>query len=159
MYWFDNCITGPTASSLSEPHPYGCSWNGPVWPYAVSLMLEALGNASYSESSLSPTFSRLFTEYTDLHFDYGDRSTPCICEHYRPTDAISFSPYTEYFHSEWINLFFSYFLGIRVCEEEISFKPLTDKEFVLDGIIIKGKAYCFSQKKCDGEIKQSITEL
>ena len=159
MYWFDNCITGPTAASLSEPHSYGCSWNGPIWPYSISLVLEALGNASYSDPSLSLIFNRLFIEYTDLHFDCGDRSTPCICEHYRPTDAISFSPFTEYFHSEWINLFISYYLGIRVSNGEISFAPLTDKDFVLDDVIINGKAYRFSQEKRNGEINRNVTEL
>lgn len=150
MYWFDNCIAGPTASSISEPHAYGCSWNGPIWPFAVSLILEALGNASYSNKELYPIFERIFMEYTDLHFDFGDRSTPCICEHYRPTDGLSFSPYTEYFHSEWINLFFSYYLGIQITESGISFAPITEEEFCVDGVVINGKNYCFSQSKKDG---------
>lgn len=159
MYWFDNCIAGPTASSVAEPHEYSCSWNGPVWPFAVSLVLEALGSAAYSNKSLNDTFIRLFTEYTDLHFDFGDRSTPCICEHYRPTDAISFSPYTEYFHSEWLNLFFSYYLGIRVTKQGVSFDPMTDKEFSVDGIVIKGKTYRISQKKINGKLCSEMSEL
>ena len=151
MYWFDNCIAGPTASSLSEPHLYGCSWNGPVWPFAVSLILDALGNASYSNETLSHTFQRIFMEYTDLHFDFGDRSTPCICEHYRPTDGISFSPYTEYFHSEWVNLFFSYYLGIRITEDGISFHPITDEEFCVDGVTVNGTSYRFVQENKNGK--------
>lgn len=145
MYWFDNCITGPTEASLAKPHSYGCSWNGPVWPFAVSLILDALGKATYTNGELISTFVRLFLEYTELHFDGGDRSTPCISEHYRPTDCASFSPYTEYFHSEWLNLFFSYYLGIRVDENGVVFNPITREKFSLDGVIIKGKSYRFSQ--------------
>lgn len=158
MYWFDNCITGPTASTLAEPHPYGCCWNGPVWPFANSLVLDALGNATYYDRTLKDTFNRLFLEYTELHFNYGDRSTPCIVEHYRPTDGAAFSPQAEYFHSEWINLFLSYYIGIRVTEDDILFEPLTDEEFVINNICIKGKCYNFSQSLVDGEVFKIITE-
>ena len=150
MYWFDNCITGPVVASLSDPHPYDCSWNGPVWPFALSLVLDALGDASYTNDALCATFERLFLEYTELHFDCGDRSTPCICEHYCPTDGMSFSPYTEYFHSEWLNLFFSYYLGIRVTEEGISLRPITADTFSVEGIVIRGKTYRVSQEWRDG---------
>jgi len=90
-------------------------------------------------------------EYTDLHFDFGDRSTPCICEHYRPSDAMSFSPYTEYFHSEWLNLFFSYYLGIRVTENGISLEPITEEDFFIEGVTINGKCYSFSQENKNGK--------
>lgn len=159
MYWFDNCIAGPTASSLAEPHLYDCSWNGPVWPFAVSLVLDALGDASYSNESLTPTFKRLFEEYTELHFDFGDRSTPCICEHYRPTDGLSFSPYTEYFHSEWLNLFYSYYLGIRITDDGISCKPITDEEFVVDGIVVGGKTYRVSQENQNGTLSCQVQRI
>ena len=159
MYWFDNCIAGPVASSPEEPHPYGCSWNGPVWPFAVSLVLDALGNASYTDESLRDSFKRLFTEYTELHFDFGDHSTPCICEHYRPTDGISFSPFTEYFHSEWINLFLSYYLGIRISESGISFEPITSEEFSLEGVMIRGKAYRFTQEIKNGRLCREIQAI
>ena len=158
MYWFDNCIAGPTASDLSQPHAYECCWNGPIWPFAMSLVLNALGEAAYVNETLVDVFLGLFAEYTELHFDLGDRSTPCICEHYRPTDAASFSPYTEYFHSEWLNLFFSYYLGIRVTEQGISFRPMTRESFTVDGVVIRGKTYRFSQECRDGELRTEAIE-
>lgn len=156
MYWFDNCITGPTAASLEEPHNYGCCWNGPVWPFAISLVLESLGNAAYKNDSLKDTFRRLFVEYTDLHFNLGDRSAPCIVEHYRPTDGVPFSPQTEYFHSEWVNLFLSYYLGIHVSKDDVTFDPVTSEEFTIDGVIINGESYTFSQTLENGKLSKSM---
>lgn len=151
MYWFDNCITGPTASSKSDPHYYVCCWNGPVWPFALSTVLDALGTALKQDGELTDLFVRLFTEFTELHFDGGDRSVPVICEHYRPTDALCFSPYTEYFHSQWINIFISHWAGIGVDESgEITFAPATTDDFELDCVVIRGEKYRFSQTKKDG---------
>lgn len=158
MYWFDNCITGPTEASLSAPHLYGCCWNGPIWPFANSLILEALGSAAYENESLNTLFCRLFTAYTELHFDLGDRSTPCIVEHYRPTDGVAFSPQAEYFHSEWINLFLAYYLGIRITEDGICVKPMTKEAFVLEDVCIQGKSYTISQNCVDGQMQQRIVE-
>jgi len=159
MYWFDNCIAGPTASSKAEPHPYGCSWNGPVWPFAVSLVLDALGNSACGDTELRILWSRLFGEYSELHFHQGDRSTPCICEHYRPTDGVCFSPYTEYFHSEWLNLFLSYWAGIRSDGERVEFSPFTEDAFSLEGIRLNGKLYRFTQKRENGLLKREYAEI
>lgn len=159
MYWFDNCIAGPTASSKAEPHPYGCSWNGPVWPFAVSLVLDALGNSACDDIALRPLWSRLFGEYSELHFHQGDRSTPCICEHYRPTDGVCFSPYTEYFHSEWLNLFLSYWAGIRGDGDCVEFSPFTEEAFSLEGIRLNGKFYRFTQKRENGLLTREYAEI
>ena len=159
MYWFDNCIAGPTESSPAEPHQYGCSWNGPIWPFAVSLVLEALGYATYQNRNLIPVFNRIFADYTELHFDFGDRTVPCIREHNRPSDGTTFSIYTEYFHSEWINLLMSYYLGIRVEEDGIDFCPATEECFSVSGVVIKGKSYRFTQEMKDGVLTRSITEM
>lgn len=158
MYWFDNCITGPTAADLSTPHHYSCCWNGPIWPFAVSLVLEALGSSLRESPNLSGIFSRIFTQYTQLHFACGDRSVPCIREHYRPSDGTTFSPYTEYFHSQWINLFISYYLGISVTEDSIRFCPATEECFILKDVVIQGKHYRFAQEILDGKLTQTITE-
>ena len=160
MYWFDNCITGPTAASLSEPHEYPCSWNGPVWPFATSLILDSLGRAARECKDLEDTFDRIFNEYTSLHFDFGDRSTPVICESYRPTDGLSFSPYTEYFHSEWLNLFFSHYLGISVEEDgSIRFSPITNAEFEVSNVELRGKNYRFAQKIENGSAIRIMEEI
>lgn len=159
MYWFDNCIVGPTEASLSDPHLYGCCWNGPIWPFANSLILEALGSATYTDDSLYETFQHWFSAYTELHFESGDRSTPCIVEHYRPTDGVAFSPQAEYFHSEWINLFLAYYLGIQITPDGICVKPITKEEFTLEDVCIQGKHYTISQSYVDGQLQQFVKRL
>jgi len=156
MYWFDNCIAGPTKSSIINSHPYGCSWNGPVWPYAVSCALEALGNASIKDTELTTLWLEIFGKYTELHFMEGDRSTPMITENYRPTDGYSFSQTCDYFHSTWIDLFMKYWAGIQVNEDGVTFSPFTKEEFTISNVIIAGKKYEFTQRNVNGKCEKSF---
>ena len=96
-----------------------------------------------NSKKLKETFSELFSAYTELHFDGGDRSVPCICEHYRPTDGMSFSRFTEYFHSTWLDLFFSHLAGIGVTDNGVEFDPVYEGELLIDGVFIRGKRYRF----------------
>ena len=153
MYFFNNGIVGPFGQTLKEPHLYGCSWNGPVWPYADSLVLSALGSAALRNRSLRDDWMRLFGEYSELHFHYGDRSLPCIHEHYRSSDAETFSIVNDYFHSEWLEFFFRFFIGIGWDGTTLSCTPFTDEDFELDGIVLGGREYSVSQKNGKVEIR------
>ncbi|MBQ8401698.1 MAG: hypothetical protein IJX14_07205, partial [Clostridia bacterium] len=144
MFWWDNCIAGPTASSVKEPHPYGCSWNGPAWPYANSIVSMGLGSAAQSHPELQKEWLHLFESYTELHFPYGDRGTPTICEHYRTDDGVSFSPINDYFHSSWIDQFIRFYAGIRVEDGSVRFSPFAKEPFTLSGVLINGRNYCFT---------------
>lgn len=160
MYWFDNCIAGPTKSSPLEPNPYACAWNGPIWPYATSNTLEALGAVASINSSLKDKWLELFEGYTEVQFLSGDRSTPMVLEHYRPTDGVTFSGTCDYFHSTWIDLFMKYYAGISVNEEgQVVFSPFAQEEFVLDGVLLGGNSYRFEQKKEQGEWKKRMIKL
>lgn len=145
MYWFDNCITGPTKSSLSEPHHYGCCWNGPVWPYATSGVLEALGGVAHGHPDLQAGWLTLFGKYTELHFVDGNTAVPMILEHYSPTDGHSFRSTCDYFHSVWLDLFFHYWAGIRIDDNAIRFAPITNEKFTLRHVSLMGKTYTFVQ--------------
>lgn len=159
MYWFDNCIAGPTKSSPAQPHVYGCCWNGPVWPYAVSGVAEALGSAARTNESLRAAWLTLFEGYTELHFMGGDRAAPMITEHYRPTDGYSFSKTCDYFHSTWIDLFMKYWAGIRLHNGEIAFEPYTSCAFELRGLSMGGNSFCVRQYEENGVLKRRITKL
>lgn len=153
MYWFDNEITGPANASLSEPHEYGCCWNGPVWPYADTFFLEGLGTASKNNENLKVKWLEAFENYTDLHFLNGDRSMPVICEHYCPTDGRTFSQQFDYFHSKWIDLFMKYYVGIVVENGNlIDFKPLAKEEFELKNVKIGNDIYDFKQKLSENSL-------
>lgn len=143
MFWPDNCIAGPTASSVKEPHPYSCSWNGPSWPYANSLISLGLGTAALTHPELQENWLKFFASYTELHFPYGDRGTPVICEHYRMDDGVSFSPINDYFHSSWIDQFMRFYVGISFEEGTVQFRPFGREPFVLHGVKICGEIYTF----------------
>ena len=147
MYWFDSHIVHGGGTTKRAPHHYFSSWNGAVWPFASSLVLEALGGVAARKAEYIPLFLRLFSEYTELHFLGGDRSLPCMVEHYRVSDGLPLSPYTEYFHSKWLDIFFSYWAGIHSENGKVGFIPMTDTDFVIDGVIIGGASYRFEQKK------------
>lgn len=155
MYWFDNCIAGPTNSSVKEPHPYGCCWNGPVWPYANSIVLEAAGTLIGDDENRKAAWLELFNTYTELHFLSGDRSVPVITEHYRGNDGVTFSPYYEYFHSLWLDLFYSHYLGIKIEDDgSITCRPNTAEDFLLGDVVIRSKHYQISQTNGQVQIKE-----
>lgn len=156
MYWFDNCVAGPAKSSTLRPHAYGCCWNGPVWPYAVSGVAEALGGAARTDEALRARWLALFEAYTELHFMQGDRSVPMITEHYRPTDGVSFSEVCDYFHSTWIDLFMKYWAGIRAEANGIAFEPYAECEFELRHVCVGGRSYTVKQFAEDGKLKRII---
>ncbi len=143
MFWYDNCIAGPTASSVKEPHDYAASWNGPIWPFANSLVALGLGDAAIRKNDLKEKWIAFFKAYTELHFVYGDRSTPLICEHYRSDDGACFSQFPEYFHSSWIDLFMRYFAGISFEGDTPSFKPFAKEPFALYGVKLGDHIYDF----------------
>ena len=146
MYWFDSHITHGGTSTKRKPHHYFSSWNGAIWPFASSMVLEAIGGVAVGVPEYRKTFLRLFSEYTDLHFMGGDRALPCIVEHYRVSDGMPLSPYTEYFHSKWLDLFCSYWAGIRIEDGSVAFSPMCEDDFVLEGVVINGASYRFERK-------------
>jgi len=158
MYWFDNCIAGPVESSVLSPHHYSASWNGPVWPYANSLVAVALGSVAEQDKRFKAGFLDFFGKWTDLHFLDGDRSVPMTHEHYRQSDGASFSNVVDYFHSSWINPFMTYWAGIRLENGELIFEPLTEEEFSLHGVNIRGKSYNFSQHR-ENDILKRVMEI
>jgi hypothetical protein len=81
-------------------------------------------------------------------------------EHYRHTDGVPFSVTHDYFHSCYIDLLISYWAGISAdIGGRISFKPLTKEPFELDGIVINGKKYRFSQSRENNRLVRRVTEI
>lgn len=152
MYWFDNCIVGPTAASVAHPHEYGACWNGPIWPYAVTMMLCGLGDYAARHPERRAQWLELFSRFTSLHFHDGDRSTPCITEHYRPGDGRSFSSAADYFHSAYVDLLIRYWAGIDADGEQITFDPFTREEFELRNVRLLGRTYTFRQRLSNGKL-------
>ncbi len=152
MFWPDNAITGPAYASEGSPDFYGCCWNGPVWPFANTLAINAYGETASKSKKRKEKWVCLFENYTDLHYMLGDFSVPDIVEHYRHSDGTPFSVTHDYFHSCYIDLLMKYWAGISVFGGEISFKPYTKEPFELKGVVIGEKTYTFRQYLCGNKL-------
>ncbi len=148
MYFDGNAVVGPTEASLTNPNYYGCSWNGPTWNYANSLFAEALGQGALLREELRPKWIDFFKRWSDMHFLYGDKSVPYATEHHRPNDGMRFGRPAEYFHSSWLDPFFSYWCGIRVADDlkTLTFDPFAKHSFTLNMVCLAGKSYNFKQE-------------
>lgn len=148
MYFDGNAVVGPTEASLAKPHYYGCSWNGPTWNYANSLFAEALGQGSLLRAELRSKWFDFFSRWSDMHFLYGDKSVPCATEHHRPNDGARLGRPSEYFHSSWLDPFFSYWCGIRLADDldTLTFDPFSKLAFTLRNVCLAGNSFSFKQE-------------
>ena len=161
MYWSGNSITGPSNASLEKPHDYDCCWNGPTWNFSNGFMCEALGSAALTTGTddMKIKWLHFFNKWADLHYAYGDKSVPCVIEHYRPTDGARFRSYVDYFHSAWIDPFMKFYLGIQIDDSgKFTFNPFTAEEFEIHDISIMGKQYSFSQKEENDNLIQLVVD-
>ncbi|MDD4101008.1 MAG: hypothetical protein PHU80_00050 [Kiritimatiellae bacterium] len=153
MYFDGNAVVGPTEASLTKPSYYGCSWNGPTWNYANTLYAEALGQGALQRAELRDKWVDFFIRWSDMHFLYGDKSVPCATEHHRPNDGARFGRPAEYFHSSWLDPFYSYWCGIRLGDDlrTLTFDPFTREPFTLHMVKIADGMYTFEQTSPDAD--------
>lgn len=85
--------------------PRGCVWNGPSWPMANSLVVDAL--ATYSKR-MGHRFDReafdALEKTTQLLFHASSWEAPTVVEHYNPETGEAISGEEDYFHSTFIDL-------------------------------------------------------
>ncbi|WP_028062284.1 MGH1-like glycoside hydrolase domain-containing protein [Solirubrobacter soli] len=96
-------------------YSYPCCWNGPVWNYATSWVLHALGAVAErtSEPALRERFARVWTQWTASHLALGE---PLVVEHFHPRTGRPYRLIPDYFHSAWLDTFFRH----------VVLKPLVD---------------------------------
>ena len=84
---------------------YPCCWNGPVWNYATSWVLHALGAVASrtKEEPLRARFARAWTQWTASHLTLGE---PLVVEHFHPDTGRPYRLIPDYFHSAWLDTFF-----------------------------------------------------
>jgi hypothetical protein len=159
MYFDNNAEVGPTQASLVKPHCYGASWNGPTWNFANSLIAEAFGRGALARAELRGAWLDFFARWTDMQFLYGDRSTPFVSEHHRPSDGARLGGPSEYFHSSWIDPFISYWCGIRLQDDlsTLIFDPFSPDEFSLSTVPLAGREYSFEQKVDSSTRQRELT--
>jgi len=125
-----------------------CLWNGPVWPYAVSLALTALANSRRPDDGL---FYRLLRKYADSHHLSPEPESPYWIDevmHPETGDWISRTRLKEwsddktwdkrkggvergkdYNHSTFCDLVIAGLFGVKVAGNKLSAKPLFPRDW------------------------------
>ena len=122
--------------------PHGCMWNGPSWPYATGIALDALARQSKKHGhAYDGAFEKHFKEYTQQHFTDGDSPAPCLVEFYDSKTGVPLSEEADYLHSFYIDLIVRHQAGIEPEEKGVYFHPLRTERsyFSLAGLRVRGK--------------------
>jgi len=154
MYFGGAALVGPAFASPAKPHYYNCSWNGPTWHYSNSLAAEAFGQAALAAPEWRTKWMEYFRAWTEMHFQYGDRTTPRACEHHRPEDGGRCANTTDYFHSSWIDPFIRYACGVTIADDlkTLSFDPFQTADFELASVPVAGREWTFVQR-CEAGVR------
>lgn len=159
MYFGANAVPVHDAAGRSAGFwKYGCSWNGPSWHYANSLVAEAFGQASVRTPERRAKWLEFFRGWTRMHYPYGDSSVPRAAEHVRPEDGAVCGSAWDYFHSAWIDPMIKYWCGISIGDDsgKITFDPFTKAQFRLTGVPLGGKEYGFEQRMTGGKLVRTV---
>lgn len=115
-----------------------CQWNGPAWPYQTTQVLAALANLldHYPKAAAAKVISRadytqILKQYAQLHYNQNRGGILDIEEDYDadtglPIVGLARSPH--YFHSGFIDLIMSGFVGIRPrADDTLEINPAADE--------------------------------
>ncbi len=114
------------------PGGSGCMWNGPSWPHANSIVMQAMANClrHYAPSSLTrERFYDLFLSFTRAQYRNGDLRYPWTGEYYNGDTGAWKTDQRDYNHSTWIDPLISDFIGIV---------PRPDNTLEVDPLLPKG---------------------
>ncbi len=142
-------------------HPHECLWNGYIWPYATSQVLNALINLlnNYNQSVITKEdFYNVLKVYADSQYITEDGKTVCWIDEVKHPETNIWSsrdillnaqatPYErgkDYNHSTFCDIVIRGLLGVNAENGEVSVKPNIPNEweyFMLDNLWICGKKY------------------
>ncbi|KAF2791678.1 six-hairpin glycosidase [Melanomma pulvis-pyrius CBS 109.77] len=129
-----------------------CQWNGPVWPFQTTQLLTGLANfldhyaVGASTGLITKTdYNKLLRQYAQLHYNPDRGGILDIEEDYYPDTGapiVGLKRSPHYFHSGFIDLILSGFVGIRACADDVlEVNPLADASttyFRADSILYHG---------------------
>ncbi|HEV2473836.1 MAG TPA: hypothetical protein VGS41_14265, partial [Chthonomonadales bacterium] len=124
----------------------GCMWNGPTWPHANSLVMNAMANTlrNYARCSLTrQKLYDLFYSFTRAQFRNGDLRYPWTGEYYNGDSGEWETDQRDYNHSTWIDPLIRDLIGIVPrADNTLEIDPLLPSGvwsyYVLDGQFYKG---------------------
>jgi hypothetical protein len=137
----------------------GCMWNGPTWPHANSLVLDALARVLREypcEGIVSrQDFEALLDRFARLHFEKGDPQRPLLRE-YADGDTGENWGCPDYFHSTFDDLLIRHLGGLVPREDDaVEVDPLVANLawFRFDGIPYRGHLLTIAWDRPDGDWK------
>ncbi len=110
-----------------QPFIHACLWNGPVWPYMFSMILNGMANLlnDYSNHLVNKeTYFDLLSRYAKCHFDNHSTTTFAVREDHHPENNHWIAPAKNYNHSTFVDNVLNGLLGIRPEEDYIVINPL-----------------------------------
>jgi len=113
--------TCPAYTPIPERWPaaggrtHGCMWNGPTWPHATSVTLDAVANAirGYRQDQIKlKHFWHMLDRYTHLHFSDDDLARPLFREYNHGETGVA-TGCPDYFHSTFCDLIVRHVAGLQ----------------------------------------------
>ncbi len=136
-----------------------CMWNGPTWPHANSLVLDALARVlrEYPAEGIvsREDFERLLDRFARLHFEGGDPAMPLLRE-YADGDTGANWGCPDYLHSTFDDLLIRHLGGLVPREDDtLELDPLVRNLawFRFDGVPYRGHILTIAWDRPDGDWK------
>lgn len=122
-----------------------CQWNGPIWPFQTTSVLNGLSNLldHYTQSVITTSdYVTLLKLYAELHYNNGELN---LVEDYYPNNGsalVQLARSPHYFHSGFIDLVLGGLVGIRPRSDDfLEINPLVDASvtwFRVDNVLYHG---------------------
>lgn len=122
-----------------------CQWNGPIWPFQTTAVLNGLSNLldHYNQSVITTSdYVTLLRLYAELHYNDGVLN---LVEDYYPNNGsalVQLARSPHYFHSGFIDLILGGLVGIRPRSDDfLEINPLVDASvswFQIDNVLYHG---------------------
>lgn len=139
----------------------GCIWNGPMWPYTNSIVLDALALESKRLShGYDKQFGDDFRAFSMMHYERGDLKRPYLVEHYNSETGEPISDDADYNHSYYIDLLIRHVAGLNIEADRIVLDPVDIglERFELDNIKAAGKMLRVTYRKGASEGRDGSTD-
>ena len=123
-----------------------CMWNGPSWPHANSLVMNAMANTlrHYDKSALTrEKLLELFTSFTRVQYKNQDSAFPWTGEFYNGDTGEWKTAQRDYNHSTWIDPLVRHLIGLVPRNDDmLEIESLLPEKawsyYVLDGQSYRG---------------------
>ena len=113
---------------FSQTSPGGCChWNGPTWPFANTVVLNAVAEAvkGYGAAEHRQTFWDLLQAFTHEQFEGDDLTLPLVSESLNGDTGDWKSQVDSYFHSAWIDPVVRHVVGLTPrADDKIELQPI-----------------------------------